>query len=78
MKQIRENFRNFQNHHHNDDDNKLLRLFFYVNSLILLTISWRAYERDEFKHFIVYHIRQFNKSRKKAKKLRKTHNCCDC
>ncbi|EDW00402.1 GH11882 [Drosophila grimshawi] len=48
-----------------------IRIFFYVNSLILFTMSCRQYEGDEFKHFIVHHIREFDRLRRKARKRRK-------
>lgn len=51
--------------------NPLLRLLFYINTFIFVTITLRSYERGDFKQFIVYYIRQFNESRRKAKKIKK-------
>lgn len=69
-------YENFREHFWSNDDNVtnehlFLRLFFYVNSLILLTVSWRKYDGHEFKAFIVKHIRRYNKLRRKAKKKKK-------
>ncbi|KAH8387270.1 hypothetical protein KR093_006019, partial [Drosophila rubida] len=52
-------------------DNYDIRFFFYINSLILFTMSCRQYEGDDFKHFIVDHIREFDRVRRKARKRRK-------
>ncbi|KAM8718508.1 hypothetical protein ACLKA7_001676 [Drosophila subpalustris] len=52
-------------------DNYDIRFFFYINSLILFTMSCRQYEGDEFKHFIVHHIKEFDRLRRKARKRRK-------
>lgn len=67
MNALYDNFRYHFHWNENYDENYYLRLFFYVNSLILLTISWRKHERQELKPLIFQHIRKFNKIRKKAK-----------
>lgn len=65
-------YENFGDHFKNTSDEfYYIRLFFYVNSLILLTMSWRKHKRQELKPFIIYHLRKFNKLRKKAKKKKK-------
>lgn len=48
-----------------------IRFFFYINSLILFTMSCRQYEGEDLKHFIVKHIREFDRLRRKARKRRK-------
>ncbi|BFG02510.1 uncharacterized protein DMAD_02001 [Drosophila madeirensis] len=48
-----------------------IRFFFYLNSLILFTVSCRKYEGDDLKHFIVERIRNFDRVRRKARKRRK-------
>lgn len=64
------NYNSYTNDNSDDYDN-FVRLFFYVNSLILLTISWRKCEREDVEHLIVYYLRKFNKTQKKAKKKKK-------
>lgn len=34
-------------------------------------MSCRQYEGDDFKHFIVYHIKEFDRLRRKSRKRRK-------
>ncbi|XP_017870491.1 PREDICTED: serine/threonine-protein kinase DDB_G0283821-like [Drosophila arizonae] len=48
-----------------------IRFFFYINSLILFTMSCRQVEGEDLKHFIVKHIREFDRLRRKARKRRK-------
>lgn len=48
-----------------------IRFFFYLNSLILFTMSCRQYEGDDLKHFICDRIRKFDRLRRKARKRRK-------
>ncbi|XP_037808284.1 uncharacterized protein LOC119601421 [Lucilia sericata] len=69
-------YENFREHFWSNDDkvnneNLYLRLFFYVNSLILITLSWRKYDGHDIKAFIVKQIKKYNTLRKKAKKKRK-------
>ncbi|XP_070074613.1 uncharacterized protein [Drosophila takahashii] len=51
-----------------------IRFFFYLNSLILFTMSCSrqsAAEGDDLKHFICDRIRKFDRLRRKARKRRK-------
>ncbi|KAH8245477.1 hypothetical protein KR032_010864 [Drosophila birchii] len=49
-----------------------IRFFFYLNSLILFTMSCsHQYEGDDLKHFICERIRKFDRLRRKARKRRK-------
>ncbi|KAH8361243.1 hypothetical protein KR200_003847 [Drosophila serrata] len=53
-------------------DNYDIRFFFYLNSLILFTMSCsRQYDGDDLKHFICERIRKFDRLRRKARKRRK-------
>lgn len=66
----------FREHFWSNDENVInehlfLRLFLYINSLILLTISWRKYNSHDVKAFIVKQIRRYNTQRKKAKKKKR-------
>ncbi|KAH8338855.1 hypothetical protein KR074_007619 [Drosophila pseudoananassae] len=48
-----------------------IRFFFYLNSLILFTMSCNQYEGDDLKNFICDRIRKFDRLRRKARKRRK-------
>lgn len=71
MNALYDNFRDHFSWGEENNETNYFRLFFYVNSLILLSISWRKHKRQELKPLIVSRIRKFNKIRKKAKKKKK-------
>ncbi|SPP78378.1 Hypothetical predicted protein [Drosophila guanche] len=67
----RERERNGGTGNNNTVEDYDIRFFFYLNSLILFTVSCRKYEGDDLKHFIVERIRNFDRVRRKARKRRK-------
>lgn len=61
----------YGNAYNEHKEHLFLRLFFYINSVILVIVSWRKFDGHELKAFIVKHLRHYNKLRRKAKKGKK-------